>query len=298
MTSVMLMLMLQFVISTKAGLVNYVQGSANVKATQSVATGVPIRTGPEGFAEILLNPGSFLRLGPNSEAVLANVDLTSVSLRINYGTAVIEAAGFTKETPLKIVSGDLHVLIIKDGIYVVETGQVRVAEGQLQLDGARNTYKKGWVVSKTGALKLSKTNVLEVELWSRNRSNLIAVANANISNTIRRQPSLASSFYNVWLWDPSFGGFTYMPGYRYRSPYGYSYRSVQETYYGGGGSSAYDNGGRSVSNSGGGSAGGGGVASSGSVSSGGGFASSPRADPPPPPARSETAGHDPRPNQP
>src|SRR5688572_15930318 len=104
MTSLMFMLMFQFVISTKAGLVNYVQGDANVKATQSVARGVPIKTGAEGFAEVLLNPGSFLRMGPNSEAVLEGIDLVDVSVRIVSGSAVIEAAGFTKETPLNITS--------------------------------------------------------------------------------------------------------------------------------------------------------------------------------------------------
>jgi hypothetical protein len=269
MTSTIFMLMLQFVISTKAGLVNYVQGTANVKPTQSVATGVPIKTGPEGFAEILLNPGSFLRLGQNSEAILDNAELTNVSLRVIAGTAVIEAGGFTKETPLKIRAGDLHVLIIKDGVYVVEPGQVKIAEGQVQIDGEQKTYKKGWVVSKTGALKFSKTSPLEVEMWSRNRSNLIAVSNANISNTIRRQPSLASSFHNVWLWDPSFGGFTFIPGYRYRSPYGYRYQSVEETYYIGGSGRS---GGSSISNSGGGSGGGFSAGSSAGSSGGGGSA--------------------------
>jgi uncharacterized membrane protein YgcG len=263
MAGMTLFLMLQFVISTKAGLVNYVQGTASVKATQSVATGVPIKTGPEGFAEILLNPGSFLRLGQNSEAILDSTELTNISLRVLAGTAVIEAGGFTKETPLKVRAGDLNVRIIKDGIYVVEPGQIKVADGQVQLDGETKSYKKGWVVSKTGALKFSKTNPLEIELWSRSRSNLIAVSNANISNTIRRQPSLASSFHNVWLWDPSFGGFTFIPGYRYRSPYGYHYRSVQETYYNagsggsnsnwGGGSNGGFSGGGSGSSSGGGS---------------------------------------------
>jgi uncharacterized membrane protein YgcG len=276
MTTLLLALMMQYVVSTKAGLVNYVQGTANVKATQGVATGVPIKTGPEGFAEILLNPGSFLRLGENSEAILDSAELTNVSVRVIAGTAVIEAAGFTKETPLKITAGDLRVLVIKDGIYVVEPGQVKVADGQIQMEGDRKTYKKGWVVSNTGALKFSKTNILEVETWSRNRSNLIAVANVNISNTIRRQPSLASSFHNVWLWDPSFGGFTFIPGYRYRSPYGYHYRSVQEIYYTGGygGSNASNSGG-----SGGGfSGGGGGSSNSGSSSSGGGVSiSSPAA---------------------
>src|SRR5688572_6048756 len=112
MTTLLLALMMQYVISTKAGLVNYVQGPTNVKVTQSVPMGVPIRTGSEGFAEILLNPGSFLRLGQNSEAVLQGIQLVNVSVRLNSGTAVVEAVGFDEDAPLEVVNGDLKVKII------------------------------------------------------------------------------------------------------------------------------------------------------------------------------------------
>src|SRR6185295_19422403 len=160
----------------KAGLVNYVQGAANVKATQSVSMGTPIRTGNEGFAEILLNPGSYLRLGQNSEAVLEGLELVNVAVRLNRGTAVIEASGFDKEAPLTVQNKDLKVKIIKDGVYSFSDGAVRIIEGQLLVDGKKTGYKKGWVVSATEAHKAQKEELLAIELWSRNRSKLIAAA--------------------------------------------------------------------------------------------------------------------------
>src|SRR5262245_4452394 len=144
MTTMLFALMMQYIVSTKAGLVNYVQGSANVKATQSVAMGAPIRTGNEGFAEVLLNPGSYLRLGQNSEAVLDGLQLVNVAVRLNRGTAVIEASGFDKEAPLRVQNKDLKVKIIKDGVYSFSDGTVRIIEGQLLVDGKKTTYKKGW----------------------------------------------------------------------------------------------------------------------------------------------------------
>src|SRR4030095_12394061 len=102
MTTFLLALMMQYIVSTKAGLVNYVQGAANVKVAQSIPMGSPIRTGSEGFTEIFLNPGSFLRLGQNSEAVLLGIELVNVSVRLNSGTAVVEAAGFDKDAPLEM----------------------------------------------------------------------------------------------------------------------------------------------------------------------------------------------------
>src|ERR1700740_462941 len=117
MTSLMFIVMMQFVVSTKAGLVNHVQGPANVKATTTVPPGTPIETGPAGAVEILLNPGSYLRLGENSQAVLDRVELEDISLNIAHGSAVIEANGFDKKTPLKVAAGKLKVEIIDDGIY-------------------------------------------------------------------------------------------------------------------------------------------------------------------------------------
>ena len=272
MNTTIFILLLQFVVSTKAGLVNYVQGPANIKPTQSVPLGSAIKTGPDGFAEVLLNPGSYLRLGQNSEAVLEGIELVNVSVRLISGTAVIEAADFDKDTPLKVTSGNLKARIIKNGIYVFKDGRVKVVEGQVHVEGGKKVYKKGWEVSNDQALKVAKGDRADIELWSRNRSNLIAMANANVSNSIRGNPGLASSFYNVWLWDPSFGGFTFMPGYRYRSPYGYTYRGVQETYYGGGGGSFDGGRGRTASNNNTGSGG----TSSGSTS-GGGFNATPSA---------------------
>ena len=50
-------LLVQYVVSVKAGLVNHVQGTANVAAMQTVSAGRPIRTGSDGYVEILLAAG-------------------------------------------------------------------------------------------------------------------------------------------------------------------------------------------------------------------------------------------------
>src|SRR5438874_9825656 len=112
MTTLMFMLMMQlpttsFLVSTKAGLVNYVQGAATVKAATSVPAGKPIGTGPGGAVEILLNPGSYLRMGENSQVVLDKVDLSDISVRIIQGSAVLEANGVDKDLPIHVTSGKL-----------------------------------------------------------------------------------------------------------------------------------------------------------------------------------------------
>ena len=237
MATLMFALMMQFLISAKAGQVNYVEGDVNLKVLDGVQSGQPIKTGPGGFAEILLNPGSYLRLGANSEAVLDGIELTDIRIRIVSGSAVIEAAGFDKKSPLHVTIGKLETVIVKNGIYEFSDGKARVIEGQLQVTGNKSAFKKGWQVAKDEALeavKISKRNPTPLEGWSRNRSELIAEANNTIARSLNDSRGFASLLPDSWIWVPAVRAFTFMPGDRYRSPYGYHYRTFYDVTYAGG----------------------------------------------------------------
>jgi hypothetical protein len=108
---------MQFIISAKAGLVNAVEGSPNVRLQQQVAAGEVIKTGSTGRVEILLNPGTFFRLGEDSEAVLDSVDLTNIQLHILSGSAVIECGAVEKDSPIRVADDNETVLISKPGTY-------------------------------------------------------------------------------------------------------------------------------------------------------------------------------------
>ena len=264
MSSFVLVLLMQYVVYTKAGYVNHVEGAVNVKATDNVPAGAPIKTGSGGFAEILLNPGSYLRLGENSEAVLDGIELTHIALRLVSGSGVIEAIRFSKKSPLHVKSGNLEVDIVKDGIYKFSDGQAFVVTGGLQTPGNKIVFKKGWQVSNGAgfqALKV-KTSPTPLEFWSRNRSKAIAEANMSIVRSLRGTSALNSLTADSWLWVPTLGAFTFMPVYGFRSPYGYSYTSVTDTNYVNG-SSGYpnraDSGNGTIEGLSGGGGGGGGV---------------------------------------
>jgi hypothetical protein len=110
-------LVMQFIISAKAGLVNAVEGTANVHLQEMVPAGAPIQTGPSGRVEILLNPGTFLRLGEDSQAVLDSVDLTDIQVRILSGSAVIECGSVQKDSPIRVTNGTETLSISKPGTY-------------------------------------------------------------------------------------------------------------------------------------------------------------------------------------
>jgi hypothetical protein len=213
-------LLVQYVVSVKAGLVNHVQGSANVATMQTVKAGQPIKTGGDGYVEILLRPGSFLRLGEDSEAMLDDTDLASVKVTIVHGPAVIEAAELNKDHPITVTTGNLTTKIRSSGIYRFENGIATVLQGKLQTGDSNLTYEKGWQVFYKDNYRARKTDVLlrtSLDSYSESRSGVIA--GANVSMLTSMGPAVFSDF-DIWLFSPYAGMYTYIPRSDYRSPYG------------------------------------------------------------------------------
>jgi hypothetical protein len=251
MSSLILMLMLQlpstqFLVSTKAGLVNYVQGTATVKPATSVPAGQIIQTGSGGAVELLLNPGSYLRMAENSRIVLDKVELDNIAVSILEGSMIVEANGFTKDLPLQVTAGHLKMEVIKDGVYLFADGKIVVVDGKIRDAGNGLVYGKGYEISNDQGYRTRKvkTFTTSLELWSQKRDAQISQANLNVTRSLRQMPNLpVASLLDVWLWYPAFGSFIYMPGARYRSPYGYQYQAAGEVYSAGGGFSTGASGG-------------------------------------------------------
>jgi FecR protein len=230
MTSLVLAFMMQYVVATKAGLVNDVKGLTNVKPTTMVEALVPVRTGPNGFVELLLTPGAYLRLGPNSEAVLDSVALTNVAVRVTTGEAVIEVVEIDNEYPLRVTTGETSVELSNPGIFAFKDGTATVLEGRLSTVGDEPVvYKKGWAVAYNVNYRARKVSdaqqvslVAGLDQYSLDRSSLMARANVSLVPIVQR-----SAFNNganaFWLYSPMLGALTYMPLRNVRSPYGFAY---------------------------------------------------------------------------
>src|SRR4051812_15670674 len=90
----------RYVVSARAGGVNFVSGQLSVtKAGGSVATllrqdtievGDEASTGDSAYAEVLLNPGSYLRMGPNSRFRFASTSLEDTRVELLAGSAIFE----------------------------------------------------------------------------------------------------------------------------------------------------------------------------------------------------------------
>jgi len=256
----------KFVISAKAGGINAVTGQATMHAkgesdwqqlmiTDDLEAGDRVRTARDGRVEILLNPGSYLRLGGDSEVELANNSLANLEVRVLRGTAIVEASG-VEETQMLINISTPHarLAIDRQGLYRLnvvpnDATEVIVRKGRVILGESQTKVKGGMKVtfSATAVLVAKLTDEekklekeVAIELWSKDRAETLAKANRRINNRMLNSAFSASNsdffLFNsfgrsgIWFYNSRSACYTYLPFGYHSSPYGVSYPT---TVYGG-----------------------------------------------------------------
>lgn len=247
----------KFVISAKAGGINAVTGEARVHAkgesewqqlmiTDDLNAGDRVRTATNGRVEILLNPGSYLRVGGNSEVELSNNSLANLEVRLIRGTAIVEATGADNiELNINISTPHTKLAIVRQGLYKLnvvpgDATELIVRKGRVILSDASQTKVKGGnkvIFSSTNVsvAKLTKQEKKlkeEIDDWSKGRAETLAKANRKITNRMLtsafasnrdpwRNPFLSRGGFGIWFYNSILGCYTFLPWYYgWRSPYG------------------------------------------------------------------------------
>jgi hypothetical protein len=249
----------KFVISAKAGGINAITGDAIVHAkgvtewsqlmvTDDLNAGDMVRTASDGRVEILLNPGSYLRMGGNSEVELSNNSLDNLEVRLLRGTAIVEATGGDgTELNISITTPHAKLAIVRQGLYrlnvipgdatelIVRKGRVILNDSHTKVKGGNKVVFSATAVSVAKLTKEEKKNQEEVETWSKNRAETLAKANKRISDrmlnsafaSFRDQSLFGFGSYRgsgLWFFNARAGCYTFLPFfYGWGSPYGSSY---------------------------------------------------------------------------
>src|SRR5262245_20451772 len=245
----------QYLISTKAGFINRVEGEVYVlradgegdeKGRASLGTqmraGDRLSVAANGFAEALLNPGSYLRLSENTEVRAVSVDLDLVRFELIKGSVIAEIGQINKKAPIEIITPHGALTIAKAGLHRIDAKGsatlVAVRQGEIHLgtpsDFAANQslkIKSGKVVTLTGSaqpgqpgqpvpldvVKLDKDAIDKFDTWSFNRAQ--ALTEANIKALSRTGVLTAG-----WYYDPFFNFYTFVPSRSwFWSPYGFGF---------------------------------------------------------------------------
>lgn len=245
----------KFVISAKAGGINAITGGASVSSrggsnwqqlmiTDDLDAGDRVKTDWDGRVEILLNPGSYLRLGGNSEVELLDNSLSNLEVKLLRGTAIVEATGADGlELNIGISTPHTRLAIVRQGLYRLnvvpqDATELIVRKGRVILSDDQHTKVKGgnkviFSATNVTVAKLTgeeKKNKDDVESWSKERAEMVAKANRKITNTMLNSAfaSFDSRFpydnyrpLGLWFFNSRLSCYTFLPFfYGWGSPYG------------------------------------------------------------------------------
>lgn len=240
-------------IAAKAGVVNYIEGRPLVffgnasegKATVTrgqVKVGEFIRTGMQDRVEFLLNPGSYLRLGYNSELRVVETKFDAMHFELVRGSAIVESATFNRKVhALSLGTPAGNVVFEKAGLYRLEAQPsavyLAIYEGKAKwmkegVEVATLKSGKRFVLavpnpgSEVQFAKLDKKDADELDRWSRRRAEFLVAANNRLSPWL--MTSLSDRYgYNQrggWMFNPYFNCYTFVPfDGTFGSPYGFRY---------------------------------------------------------------------------
>jgi len=194
-----------------------------------------VTTGSGAYAEIMLNPGSYLRLGPESAFRFVSTSLDDLKVELSTGTAIFEVYANDKF--------DITIDVPRGALVLDQTGVYRI-----NIDGGSSLLQviEGRAVVGTTAVKAGRSVILDGNAvpakfdredrdafaeWSRTRARDIAKAtnslkakalsNALATSFASRNWSFGNSF-GLWILDASWPCGLFLPfGYNWYSPYGF-----------------------------------------------------------------------------
>ena len=218
-------------------------------AGYQIKSGGGLRTTGNSRAELLLSPGTYLRLVENTEIEVIGTTYRGMRFRVVQGTVIIESASLnprihslTMSTPsaeLQIGTSGLYRLDVLPG----QESAVSVYKGKVLWTGAegRKTHLKSgrrWLLgaSSSSSLKprssgLDKDHRKDpINLWSRLRARELVQVNAGLSLARRDSAYPGFGYQNRggWVLSSKSQWFTYVPfDSSPRSPYGFHYTNIR-----------------------------------------------------------------------
>jgi len=243
----------RYLVSARAGGVNYVQGSVGVaRATGKSGTllkgdilqiGDRVLTDGNSRIEVLMNPGSYIRLGANSAFEFKTTSLDDLQIKLDAGSAMFEVFA-ADEFTVTVFTPRGKAVLVASGVYRFDVAgdgnaTVAVTEGKALVGPDEILVKKG----RTGAIgsgsiaiaKFDRGKRDELGEWSKTRAQDLAKVTRSLRNNDVRL-ALASSLNNrrwgfrdsfgLWVFDPFSQNYCFLPfGYGWYSPYGYGFNN-------------------------------------------------------------------------
>jgi hypothetical protein len=228
--------------SALPGTVNYIQGQVTINgkavaATQvgstTVMTGQTLNVGT-GKAEILLTPGTFLRVGDGGAVRMVSSDLADPQVEVIHGEAMVEVDYKPKAARMDVMERGANTQLLKEGLYKfdAERGSVEVIDGKASVaeNGRSKDIGKGKELMLADAslkpVSFDAKNEDDLYRWSSVRDGYLAQANYATAENMYVDGGWGPGWGLGWAWNPYYGTYAWLPGDGFFwSPFGYPFFS-------------------------------------------------------------------------
>ena len=217
-------------------------------AGYQIKAGGGLRTTGNSRAELLLSPGTYLRLAENTEIEVTGTTYRGMRFRVVQGTVIIESANLnprihslTMSTPsaeLQMETSGLYRLDVVPG----QESAVSIYKGRVLwtgTEGRKTQLKSGrrWLLGDSSSSSEPRSSGLDknnrkdpLNLWSRLRARELVQVNAGLSLASRDSAYPGFGYQNRggWVLSSKSQWFTYVPfDSSPRSPYGFHYTNIR-----------------------------------------------------------------------
>ncbi len=238
----------QVAISTHSGLVQFTMGSVYLqdkpfhKTTTNLVEVKPnqvLRTDKDGYAEVLLTPGVFLRVANQSSIRMETNALTNTKVSLLTGSAMVECDELLVDNAVSFLLGNQLVEIRKKGLYRLEAdpAAIGVIKGDAFVAGNLNMeVKQGKLLQLASAVPqpekfhIDKDDQLYAFTKARSEDSAYAtgVSSASLYSSGYTGAGCASS---NWYFMNTVGMYSYLPcGGIINNPFGYSFLGLGSGY--------------------------------------------------------------------
>ncbi len=229
-----------YTISAKPGALNFIEGDvtvngdpvwkSNVKSTFLAQNDVIAVK--QGRAEVLLNPGVFLRISDGAQVRMLKPSLIDTQLEVLAGESMLEVDNLEPGSSINVLDHGSSTTLLKPGLYKftenyiasLEEGKAEVVFGSHKVE-----LKKNKQVEIGDALAETKVDLKapdDLYAWSNNRAQYNAAATYAGATNVYNAGGYGYSAINSpgWYWNSPFNSYMWLPGNgAYYSPFGWGF---------------------------------------------------------------------------
>ena len=150
-----------------------------------------LKSGTDAYYELLLQPGSYLRVGPDTELQLLNDQLDKMKLKLNQGAIsfeIVTKANASFYNPpeayelVRVITPDAEVFVNGPGIYRINVRvggrtELIVRKGEAVINGQRVKKNERADSSSQSVAEIDSKSEDGFDVWSRERADAMVRAN-------------------------------------------------------------------------------------------------------------------------